>query len=155
MGSAESVPQDLTAKEVAYHLASFGKVYEPYAKQIVENDVDGDFLSKCTEADLPSLFGEFGVDSMVHKKKLSFSFANFKESATQRNADAAAGVPATAPTADMKQAPQLPVMVGGKRYRGFLSHFKHECGTEARLVHTVMSEILTGEDIFLDSGKNT
>tara|TARA_A100001015_G_C14470185_1_gene511435 strand:- start:204 stop:365 length:162 start_codon:yes stop_codon:yes gene_type:complete len=46
-------------------------------------------------------------------------------------------------------------MVGDKRYRGFLSHFKHECGTEARLVHTGMSEILRGDDIFLDSGKNT
>ena len=52
------------------------------------------------------------------------------------------------------QAPQLPALSGGKRYRGFLSHFKHECGTEARLVHNEMSEIMPGEDIFLDSGKD-
>ena len=51
-----------------------------------------------------------------------------------------------------KELSPLPTMTQGKRYRGFLSHFKYECGTEARLVHREMGEMMPGEDIFLDSG---
>ena len=43
-----------------------------------------------------------------------------------------------------------------KRYAGFLSHYKREAGTEARLVQQNLSQILPGQNshVFLDSGKN-
>ena len=155
MGGGASVPQDLTADKVASHLTSFGEMYEPYAKKLLENDVNGVFLDDCAEEDLHTLFEEVGVQSMMHKKKLSAEFKSFKESrgSSVVAAPAAADVK-QAPPMPKTQAPQLPALSGGKRYRGFLSHFKHECGTEARLVHNEMSEILPGEDIFLDSGKD-
>ena len=41
-----------------------------------------------------------------------------------------------------------------KRFSSFLSHFKREAGTEARLVQMQLREILESEkDIFLDSGR--
>jgi hypothetical protein len=41
-----------------------------------------------------------------------------------------------------------------KTFAGFLSHFKLECGTEARLVHDMLAATLPpGDKIFLDSGK--
>mgnify|MGYP001209048905 CR=1 FL=1 len=41
----------------------------------------------------------------------------------------------------------------GKQFAGFLSHYKHECGTEARLVQRELRDILpTGRNnLFLDS----
>ena len=43
----------------------------------------------------------------------------------------------------------------GKRFASFLSHFKRECGTEARLVQLQLKQILPGDnnDVFLDSGE--
>ena len=42
----------------------------------------------------------------------------------------------------------------GKRFSSFLSHFKREAGTEARLVQLQLKQILKSEDkeVFLDSG---
>ena len=51
-----------------------------------------------------------------------------------------------------KEFSPLASMTQDRRYRGFLSHFKNQCGTEARLVHREMGEMMPGEDIFLDSG---
>ena len=43
----------------------------------------------------------------------------------------------------------------GKRFASFLSHFKRECGTEARLVQVQLKQILPENmnDVFLDSGE--
>ena len=43
----------------------------------------------------------------------------------------------------------------GKRFSSFLSHFKREAGTEARLVQLQLKDILKSEDkeVFLDSGR--
>ena len=40
-----------------------------------------------------------------------------------------------------------------KQFAGFLSHYKHECGTEARLVHNELKELLPDHHnaLFLDS----
>ena len=41
----------------------------------------------------------------------------------------------------------------GKSFSAFLSHFKLECGTEARLVRNDLQLLLPAdEDVFLDSG---
>ena len=41
----------------------------------------------------------------------------------------------------------------GKQFAGFLSHYKHECGTEARLVEVKLTEMLPKghNNLFLDS----
>ena len=39
-----------------------------------------------------------------------------------------------------------------KRFAAFLSHFKVECGTEARLVQLELNQQLPAREIFLDSG---
>ena len=45
------------------------------------------------------------------------------------------------------------VMPATKQFAGFLSHYKHECGTEARLVHNELKELLPDHHnaLFLDS----
>ena len=157
MGASASITEEkgraraqFSAKEVAEEVAALGDAYLPHAKQAEENGIDGAFLMDCTEEDLSSLFDALEVTSIVHKKKLSVTFKSFKEnfttSRTSNNDGNVTNVVAT------KELSPLPTMTQGKRYRGFLSHFKYECGTEARLVHREMGEMMPGEDIFLDSG---
>ena len=139
-----------STKEVAKEVAALGDAYLPHAKKAEENGIDGAFLMQCTEENLSSLFDDLNVTSVTHKMKLSLTFKSFKEnvgnSTTSNNDGNVTNVVAT------KELLPLPTMTQGNRYRGFLSHFKYECGTEARLVHREMGEMMPGEDIFLDSG---
>ena len=157
MGASASITEEkgraraqFSAKEVAEEVAALGDAYLPYAKQAEENGIDGPFLMEYTEENLSSLFDDLNVTSNMHKVKLSLTFKSFREnvgSSTTSNIDGnVTNVVAT------KELSPLPTMTQGKRYRGFLSHFKYECGTEARLVHSKMGEMMPGEDIFLDSG---
>ena len=157
MGSSVSIAEEkgraraqFSAKELAEEVAALGDAYLPHAKKAEENGIDGAFLVECTEENLSSLFDDLNVTSVTHKMKLSLTFKSFKEnvgSSTTGNIDGnVTNVVAT------KELLPLPTMTQGKRYRGFLSHFKYECGTEARLVHSKMGEMMPGEDIFLDSG---
>ena len=156
MGASASITEEkgraraqFSAKEVAEEVAALGDAYLPHAKQAEENGIDGAFLMDCTEEDLSSLFDDLNATSVTHKRKLSITFKSFKENVGRsriRNDENLSYVVAT------KELSPLPTMTQGKRYRGFLSHFKYECGTEARLVHREMGEMMPGEDIFLDSG---
>ena len=116
-----------SAKEVAEEVAALGDAYLPHAKQAEENGIDEAFLMDCTEEDLSSLFDDLNVNSITHKRKLSITFKSFKEnvggSTTSNNDENVTNVVAT------KELSPLPTMTQGKRYRGFLSHFKYECGT--------------------------
>ena len=157
MGASASITEEnerasaqFSAKEVAEEVAALGDAYLPYAKQAEENGIDGAFLMDCTEEDLSSLFDDLNVNSITHKRKLSITFKSFKENVgSSRTSNIDENVTNVVAT---KELSPLPTMTHGKRYRGFLSHFKYECGTEARLVHREMREMMPGEDIFLDSG---
>ena len=129
----------LTAADVASEVRSLGKPYEGYAGKIEENGLDGSFLEELTADDLPGIFTDIGVQSTMHQKKLSAVFKALKSTSTdlqQRSHDESAA----------------------KKFAGFLSHFKHECGTEARLVQVQLKPILQRDplaagtsDVFLDS----
>ena len=157
MGASASITEEkgraraqFSAKEVAEEVAALGDAYLPHAKKAEENGIDEAFLMDCTEEDLSSLFDALEVTSIVHKKKLSVTFKGFKENVgSSRTSNIDGNVTTVVAT---KELSPLPTMTQGKRYRGFLSHFKYECGTEARLVHSKMGEMMPGEDIFLDSG---
>jgi|MDSY01.2.fsa_nt_gb hypothetical protein len=89
-----------------------------------------------------------GVESAIHRKKLELIFKSFKSS--EAPADGAA-----MPSGDTADASAIL-----KKFAAFLSHFKQECGTEARLVQQNLKAIIEKAplegcggraDIFLDS----
>ena len=160
MGSASSVNATkdeqgahLSTTEIAKEVAALGDAYLPYAKRAEENGIDGAFLMDCTEGDLKSLFDDLQVTSITQKKKLSLTFKNFRESrGSSHSSDDFACVTESNSDVLMKELSPLPTITEGKRHRGLLSHSKYECGTEARLIHKELSEILPDEEFFLDSG---
>ena len=160
MGASASITEEkgraraqFSAKEVAEEVAALGDAYLPYAKQAEVNGIDEAFLMEYTEENLSSLFDDLNVTSNMHKVKLSLTFKSFRESVgsskTSNDENVNDGPTNVVTTQELSP---LPTITKGKRYRGFLSHFKYECGTEARLVHSKMGEMMPGEDIFLDSG---
>ena len=148
MGGGASVPAAASSQDVAAQVALLGEPYEPYAKKIDSDGVDGAFLASITNDDLPSLFMDLGVSSAIHKKKLELIFQSFKSNelpsdgiampvgeaggaggAAEAKEEASGGV-------DMDMSAKL------KAFAAFLSHFKLECGTEARLVQQNLKAII-------------
>ena len=131
----------LTAKDVADQVRELGKPYAGYAEKIEENGLDGSFLEELTVDDLPGIFADIGVESMMHQKKLSAVFRSIKSESHEAR--------------DQKDYAEG----AAKKFGGFLSHFKRECGTEARLVQLQMKPILQKQpivaggssEVFLDS----
>ena len=157
MGGGASVPA-ATSQDVAAQVAALGEPYEPYAKKIDADGVDGAFLDGISPEDLPSLFTELGVTSAIHKKKLELIFQSFKSNNASAGApQEGAAMPADPSSADGGGG----AMDAGsilKAFAAFLSHFKLECGTEARLVQLQLKPIIeknpiegSKPDIFLDS----
>eukprot|EP00912_Choanoflagellata_sp_UC4_P000098 UC4_evm5s67 len=56
-----------TAREVADHISSLGPAYGQYAKNFVDNGVDGSMIGDLSDADLSS---DLGVVSGLHRKKI-------------------------------------------------------------------------------------
>ena len=143
MGSGASVPS-ASSGDIAKHVASLGEPYEGYAQKIEADGVDGEFLASIEAKDLPDLFTDWGVTSTAHKKKLELVFKSFSGGALEG---------AIMPSDEAKANGTTL----GKIYAGFLSHFKMECGTEARLVQQNLKPILAKEplggssEVFLDS----
>jgi hypothetical protein len=147
MGGGASVPI-ASAEDVAAQVRALGEPYHGYAERISADGIDGAFINSITSTDLPDLFTDVGVASAVHKKKLELVFASFKT-----NGDGGAPPVGTAMPAESKDEDAFL-----KAFAGFLSHFKHECGTEARLVQQNLKPILEREpvegasnEVFLDS----
>ena len=112
----------LTAQDVAAQVRALGKPYEGYADKVEENGLDGSFLEELTADDLPGIFTDIGVQSTMHQKKLSAVLKVLKLNSAE-----------TQPSYDEDDP---------KKFAGFLSHFKHECGTEARLVQQNLKPIV-------------
>ena len=122
----------LTTEDVAAEVRALGKAFEGYAEKVVENGLDGAFLQNEVAAeDLPDVFKALGVSLAMHQKKLAALFRTFKS-----KVDGDAQPIADKPT---------------KKFGGFLSHFKQECGTEARLVANEMKTLQPELNFFLDS----
>ena len=128
----------LTASQVAEAVKELGAPYVAYAEKLQENGMDGNMLGTITAQDLPGLFEDIGVTSTFHKKKLESVFNSFKSGRGVKDI----------------QAPSETV----KAFAGFLSHYKLECGTEARLVQLQLKPIIEknpidgcSNDVFLDS----
>merc|ERR1711965_36659 len=91
--------------------------------------------------------------------KLAALFRSFKASCSSGDAagaDTSGDGGGSAPLQPSVAA--TPTLTTTKRFAGFLSHFKHECGTEARLVQQNMKPIIEknpiegcSNDVFLDS----
>ena len=137
-----SASSSLSAQDVALQVRALGRPYEAIADNIEENGLDGPTLLNLVESDLPDIFKEIGVTSTLHQRKLETIFKAFLSSGDS----GAMVVNGAAPPSVHKM------------YAGFLSHFKHECGTEARLVQKYLKDIMDarplegcGSEVFLDS----
>ena len=131
----------LSASQVAETVKALGAPYIPYAVKLEENGIDGAVLEAITTDDLPGLLADIGVTSGLHQKKLEVVFNSFKAGA------GGIGAGNTNAPADAIKA-----------FAAFLSHYKLECGTEARLVQVQLKPILEKnpieggtQEVFLDS----
>ena len=131
----------LSASQVAETVKALGAPYIPYAEKLEENGIDGAVLEAITTDDLPGLLADIGVTSGLHQKKLEVVFNSFKAGA------GGIGAGNTNAPADAIKA-----------FAAFLSHYKLECGTEARLVQVQLKPILeknpvegSSNEVFLDS----
>ena len=140
----------LSAAQVAEAVKALGVPYAPYAEKLEENGMDGSFLDAITTDDLPGLLADIGVTSSFHQKKLEVVFNSFKAGESSSDDDAAftGGI----------QTPYSRPSVSIKAFAGFLSHYKLECGTEARLVQLQLKPIIeknpiegSSHEVFLDS----
>ena len=134
----------LSASQVSEAVKVLGAPYAPYAEKIQENGIDGAFLEAITGEDLPGLLADIGVTSGLHQKKLEIVFNSFKSGGSGT---------VDGPLDIMKESVEAM-----KAFAGFLSHFKLECGTEARLVQQNLKPIIeknplegSSHDVFLDS----
>ena len=124
----------LTTEEVAFQVRALGEAYEGYAERVVNDGLDGAFLqNEVTIEDLPDMFRDLGVSSTVHQKKLAALFRGLK--ASSESAGTTGVVPQQSIVATMTSTTP-------KRFAGFLSHFKLEYGTEARLVQLQLKPII-------------
>ena len=94
------------------------------------------------------------TDNKLDRAKLKTALRNIQAPtrAETKDADGDAKDPAEKATSD---ASTRRISASGKHFVSFLSHFKRECGTEARLVCNEMKHILPEDnnDVFLDSGE--
>ena len=128
----------LSVSQVSDAVKALGAPYTPYAQKLEENGIDGAFLEAVTADDLPGLLADIGVTTGLHQKKLELVFKSFKTGGEAEGT--------SAPSESMKA------------FAGFLSHFKLECGTEARLVQQNLRPIVeknpldcNTHEVFLDS----
>ena len=149
MGAAASVDgaASWSEKEVASHVTSLGEAFEEYGMSIEKNALDGPTLLSLDEGDLNDLFDGLEVKKM-HRMRLA---KEFKVLQSPPSLAAAEQQPVSKGFASEPE----PTPKTEKRFAGFLSHYKRECGTEARLVQQNLKNILPiGQDVFLDSGKS-
>ena len=150
MGASASVGSatSWSEKEVATHVQGIGKAFEGYGPPIEENALDGRTLLTLDEGGLNDWFDELEVKK-VHRPRLAAEFKELQLSSAYMAIEARSaskGYSASKPTE--------PTRGSRKSFTAFLSHFKRECGTEARLVQQYMQKILPPEDdVFLDSGE--
>ena len=148
MGAAASVDSaaSWSEKDVAERVARLGKAFEGYSQSIEENALDGPTLLSLDEGGLDDWFDEVEVKK-VHRTRLAKEFKALQVSSSLVAAESKPEAKSSA--SEPEPTPK------GKRFAGFLSHYKRECGTEARLVQVELKNILpSGQDVFLDSGKS-
>ena len=149
MGAAASVDSaaSWSKKDVAERVARLGKAFEGYSQSIEENALDGPTLLSLDEGELDVWFDEVEVKK-AHRTVLAKEFKALQVSSSLVAAESKPEAKSSA--SEPEPTPK------GKRFAGFLSHYKRECGTEARLVQDRLKNILSrGQDVFLDSGKST
>ena len=136
--------------QVADSVRALGPSYVSYAEKLAQEGIDGAVLEAVSVDDLPGLFADIGVTSSLHQKKLEVAFKSFISDSNGRTHDAA--------SASGVKAPDVQPSVFIKAFAGFLSHYKVECGTEARLVQQNLKPIIeknpiegSSNEVFLDS----
>ena len=129
-------------EQLSEAIKELGPAYEEYGQACVANGITGEVLLKTDEAVLPDVLQDLGVKTM-HQTRLTLEVKKLKE-----GSDAM----------ETEQSSERTTNATSKRFAAFLSHFKHECGTEARLVQQNLKQIIVkgpikggGHDIFLDS----
>ena len=148
MGAAASVDSaaSWSEKDVAERVARLGKAFEGYSQSIEENALDGPTLLSLDEGELDVWFDEVEVKK-AHRTVLAKEFKALQVSSSLVAAESKPE--AKSPASEPEPTPKR------KQFAGFLSHYKRECGTEARLVQLELKNILPiGQDVFLDSGKS-
>ena len=148
MGAAASVDSaaSWSKKDVAERVARLGKAFEGYSQSIEENALDGPTLLSLDEGELDDWFDGVEVKKM-HRTRLANEFKALQGSSSLVAAESKPEAKSAA--SEPEPTPK------GKRFAGFPSHYKRECGTEARLVQQNIKNILSsGQDVFLDSGKS-
>ena len=131
--STESSPS-----EIGDQLASLGEAYEVYRSICIKNGIDGSQLEEIDDEDLEA----YGIIKPHRKRILRL----IKDSRTVEPRPPSDPPPST-------QSPRKSSLATAATFVAFLSHFKKESGSEARLVQRELKpKLKRGSDqIFLDS----
>ena len=144
-----------TEEQLSDAIKELGPAYEAYGQACVENGITGEVLLNTDEALLPEVFQDLGVKT-VHKTRLGLEVKKLKEGSEAARVEPSSSGSSQSPGGTTSSTATTTTT---KRFAGFLSHFKHECGTEARLVQQNLKPIIQANpvvagchaDIFLDS----
>ena len=138
-----------TEEQVSEAIKELGPAFEAYGRACVENGITGEVLLQTDEALLPEVLQDLGVKA-VHKTRLTLEVKKLKGGPTD---DAAADMLLQSGRSGSQDLPSTK-----KAFAAFLSHYKLECGTEARLVQKYLKPIIekkpmegSSHDVFLDS----
>ena len=130
------------------------------------NAVNGKSLVSLAADDMGDIYVELAIKSKWHQKRLSMELEELLKSTTTFAIAAAPepNLPASAlPSPSFSTSMTMPhpfarnasappdLSMGRKKFGAFLSHFKQECGSDARIVADKMRMLMPSSSIFLDS----
>ena len=145
-----------TEAQLSDAIKELGPAYEAYGQACVENGITGEVLLQTDEALLPEVLQDLGVKT-VHKTRLTLEVKKLKESGTD-TAEMENAADESRPANSSIQTANAPPSEIVKAFAAFLSHYKLECGTEARLVQLQLKPIIeknpfeaSSHEVFLDS----
>ena len=106
-----------SAAQIAAEVRALGTAYEAAALKLEETGVDGALLMDMSEAELPSLFADIGVESAMQQRKLQFVFTSFKS-----RCNGSAAPDSSAPTPPSHQGSSMDLILNKlKSFAAFLS----------------------------------
>ena len=86
MGAEMSIQElrKLSATDIGEAVTKFGISYHPYKQEIVEHDIDGEYLSSCPldESSMNKLMLDCNIRNVAHKFKLREKLSNIRSSGT-------------------------------------------------------------------------
>ena len=154
MGTAASVASvsEWSEKDLAAQITGLGTAFEGYGPSVLANALDGSTLLSLDNEGLNVWFEELEVKKS-HRTRLANELKALGATRMLTPSESLAEPVTPVSPSSMKEDV---VPEGRKHFAGFLSHFKFECGSDARIVYENLQKVLPPEDdVFLDSGKSS